>query len=172
MGFSNLQNLAPVCKILQIMDEKVVSSVALPIDTNHRNSTPKQKLHFSSLLPPELGTFFAIRGHWENGPPCSFHTPDSTGQAMSATKMSIGLAEIFPPQAIVLGLKNRTKPGAIAELIRQLIELRHISEDDERGVVESILAQEKLGSTALYDGVAFPHCRSSCTDRFVGKSTG
>jgi mannitol/fructose-specific phosphotransferase system IIA component (Ntr-type) len=89
-------------------------------------------------------------------------------QATSAAKISVGLAEIFPPEAIVVGLKSRTKQGAIAELVRHLVRLGYITEDEEGAVVDSILAREKHGSTALYDGVAFPHCRSSFTERFAG----
>jgi PTS system nitrogen regulatory IIA component len=89
-------------------------------------------------------------------------------QATSEAKMSIGLAEIFPPEAIVVGMKGRTKHEVIAELVHHLADLGYISESDEKGVVESILAREKLGSTILYDGIAFPHCRSTCTERFIG----
>jgi len=31
-----------------------------------------------------------------------------------------------------------------------------------------ILAREKAGSTALGNGIAFPHCRCDSTDKFVG----
>jgi nitrogen PTS system EIIA component len=89
-------------------------------------------------------------------------------QATSAAKMLVGLADIFPTEAIVVGLKSRTKQGAIVELVHHLVGLGQIMEGDVQGVVESILAREKLGSTALYDGVAFPHCRSTYTEQFVG----
>lgn len=86
----------------------------------------------------------------------------------SAAPMSIALAEIFRPEAIVIGLKNRTKSGTIAELVHRLVGLGQVREEDEKNLVESILAREKLGSTALYDGIAFPHCRSPIGERFVG----
>jgi nitrogen PTS system EIIA component len=85
-----------------------------------------------------------------------------------AARTSIGLAEVFRPEAIVLGLKNRSKTGAIAELIQHMTQRGYIREDQEGPILEGILSREKLGSTALWGGVAFPHCRSSCTDRFVG----
>lgn len=81
---------------------------------------------------------------------------------------SVGLAEIFPPEAIVLGLKSRTRETAIAELVEHLVRLGYIREGDAEGVGESILAREKVGSTALYDGIALPHCRSTVTERFIG----
>ncbi len=73
-------------------------------------------------------------------------------QATSTVKTPIGLAEIFPPEAIIVGLEHR---GCITE-------------EEEKAVVESILAREKLGSTALGNGIAFPHCRSSLTEKFIG----
>jgi PTS system nitrogen regulatory IIA component len=89
-------------------------------------------------------------------------------QGINPARMSVGLAEIFPPEAIVMGLESRTKQGAIAELVHHLVGLGRLGKDDEKGVVESMLTREKLGSTALYAGLAFPHCRSTVTDRFVG----
>ena len=89
-------------------------------------------------------------------------------QATSAAKMSVGLADIFPPEAIVVGLRSRTKQGVIAELVHHLVGMGFLTEENEEAVVESVLAREKLSSTDLYDGVAFPHCRSSSTERFVG----
>ncbi|CAN5248493.1 PTS IIA-like nitrogen regulatory protein PtsN [soil metagenome] len=89
-------------------------------------------------------------------------------QATRSISTSTGLAEIFPVEAIVIGLAQRTKRGAIVELVRQLVDLGHVKSGDSPAVLESILAREKLGSTALYDGIAFPHCRSSCVERFVG----
>jgi PTS system nitrogen regulatory IIA component len=88
-----------------------------------------------------------------------------TGHSVSD---SIGLAEVFPPEAIVLGLAARTKRGVIEELVRHLVELDLLKETDAPTVVEGILTREKMGSTALGNGIAFPHCRSSVTARFVG----
>jgi PTS system nitrogen regulatory IIA component len=89
-------------------------------------------------------------------------------QATGGAHVSLGLADVFPPDAIVVGLKNRTKHGAVAELVHHLVELGRVAEDDEQAIVESVLAREKVGSTALYDGIAFPHCRSTVTEQFVG----
>lgn len=89
-------------------------------------------------------------------------------QAARSVSAPIGLAEIFPPEAIVIGLVQRTKRGVVEELVHHLVELGHLGSPDAPAVVESILAREKMGSTALGNGIAFPHCRSSFTERFVG----
>jgi PTS system nitrogen regulatory IIA component len=89
-------------------------------------------------------------------------------QATSPYRLPVALAEIFPPQAIVIGLKQRTKEGVVTELVRHLVERGFLAENNVEAVVSSILAREKLGTTALYEGVAFPHCRTSCTEEFIG----
>jgi PTS system nitrogen regulatory IIA component len=89
-------------------------------------------------------------------------------QATSSYKLPVALSAIFPPQAIVIGLKERTKEGVVSEMVRHLVGLGILAENNVEAVVGSILAREKLGTTALYEGVAFPHCRTSCTEEFVG----
>ena len=70
--------------------------------------------------------------------------------------------------AIVLGLKSRTKPDVITELVHFLAQLVYIKQEEEAAVSQGILARERLASTALGNGVAFPHCRSSLTEKLVG----
>ncbi len=87
--------------------------------------------------------------------------------APSAGRTFVGLAEIFPPDAIVVGLKDRTIYGAVAELVHHLVELGVLRPGDEPDIVESILARERRGTSALSEGVASPHCRSTVTERFA-----
>jgi PTS system nitrogen regulatory IIA component len=89
-------------------------------------------------------------------------------QAARSVSAPIGLAEIFSREAIVTTLTQRTKPGVIEELVHRLVELGHLGEEEEKTVLGSILAREKLGSTALGNGIAVPHCRSSLTEKFIG----
>ncbi len=81
---------------------------------------------------------------------------------------SIGLADVFRQEAIVVGLVQRTKQGAVEELVHQLATLGEIPAAEGAAIVSSIMARERLqGSTGL-NGIAYPHCRVSCVDRFVG----
>jgi mannitol/fructose-specific phosphotransferase system IIA component (Ntr-type) len=80
----------------------------------------------------------------------------------------IHLADIFPAEAVVIDLQHRAKAGVVAELVRRLVETERIPPEAERSLIETILAREKMGSTALGNGIAFPHCRSSVTETFVG----
>ena len=66
-------------------------------------------------------------------------------QATCSVSTPIVLAEIFPPDAIVIGLVQRTKQGVIEELVHHLVELGNLVEGEEKAVVESVLAREKMG---------------------------
>jgi PTS system nitrogen regulatory IIA component len=79
-----------------------------------------------------------------------------------------GLASIFPPQAIVVGLRGRGKAEVIAELAHHLVRLGQISEVEAAAAVGDVLAREKRAATAPSHGIAFPHCRCPFTQEFVG----
>jgi mannitol/fructose-specific phosphotransferase system IIA component (Ntr-type) len=81
---------------------------------------------------------------------------------------SISLAQVFPLEAIVVGLETCTRSGVIFELIRRLVTLGHLAEQEEKSLIARILAREKLGTTALGNGIAMPHCRSSSATRYIG----
>ncbi len=89
-------------------------------------------------------------------------------QATRSISPTVGLAQIFPPTAIVMSLEQRTKRGVVEELVHHLVALGNLVEEQEKAVVESVLAREKMGSTALGNGIAFPHCRTSLTEKFIG----
>jgi mannitol/fructose-specific phosphotransferase system IIA component (Ntr-type) len=81
---------------------------------------------------------------------------------------SIQLADVFPREAIVVGLEQRTRQGAVEELVRHLVSGGHIPAEEAVAVVHSIMAREQLlGATGL-NGITSPHCRLSFVDRFVG----
>src|SRR5262249_742463 len=81
---------------------------------------------------------------------------------------AVVLAPIFPREAIVVGLQSRTKQGVIAELVQHLVRRGGITEEEAKVAIQNIFAREKLGSAALYSGIAFPHCSCSFTERFLG----
>lgn len=87
---------------------------------------------------------------------------------VGAIVAAVRLAEIFSPDLIVLGLEQRTKQGVIGELVQRLTHAGHVEPDDEAPLIQSIMAREEMGSTALGNGIAMPHCRSSLTERFTG----
>lgn len=88
--------------------------------------------------------------------------------ASTSPPLTTDLADIFPAEAVLIGLQHRAKAGVIAELVQRLVETGRIAPEAEQSLINTIVAREKMGSTALVNGVAFPHCRSSATDSFVG----
>lgn len=124
-----------------------------------------------------LGT--ALSGVFQTGvvvdPLVTRHVPSSRPVGSAADMQEfrrptipICLAEVFPPEAIVIGLQQHTKAGVVAELVHRLVENERIAASVEQSLIELILAREKMGSTALGNGLAFPNCRSSVTESFVG----
>jgi PTS system nitrogen regulatory IIA component len=89
-------------------------------------------------------------------------------KSMDPRPAPAGLVEVFPPEAILFGLRGRTEHAVIAELVRHAVALRRIPAWAEEDVAGQVEERERLGSTALGNGIAFPHCRSAQTERFVG----
>jgi mannitol/fructose-specific phosphotransferase system IIA component (Ntr-type) len=87
--------------------------------------------------------------------------------ADSTVATPIRLASIFQPEAIVVDPRQRAKAGVVTELVHRLTKLGHVLPEDETRLVESVLAREKIGSTA-FNGIAMPHCRSGLTKKLVG----
>ena len=86
----------------------------------------------------------------------------------SAIHSPLRLTELFPPETICVGLGPHTKSDVIADLVHQAVVVGHLPRSAEEPIVEAILERERLGSTALGHGVAYPHCRWRSLDRFVG----
>ena len=83
-------------------------------------------------------------------------------------RFSVKLAEIFPPEAILVGLEGRTKVKVIEKLVRHAVALDYVPQSAEEALVRFCREREEMGTTALGNGTAFPHCRSSFAARFVG----
>lgn len=89
-------------------------------------------------------------------------------KALDPPVTPVRLAEIFRPEATLIKLEHRDKPGIIAGLVHRLVEVGHIAPAAEAPLVQLILAREKMGSTAIGKGIASPHCPSNLIDTFVG----
>jgi mannitol/fructose-specific phosphotransferase system IIA component (Ntr-type) len=78
------------------------------------------------------------------------------------------LSELFPPEAIRIGLAQRSKAAVIEALVHHAVVLGYLSQHEEPRIVARILARESLASTALGHGIAMPHCQWDALDRFIG----
>ena len=69
----------------------------------------------------------------------------------------IKLPDLLKDKYIELDLKEKEKPKLIAELVDMVAKPSRIK--DRKAIFEAILEREKLGSTAIGNGVAIPHAK-------------
>ena len=75
------------------------------------------------------------------------------------------LADLVAPNAIIPALKVNGKKQALQELAAKAAEL---SGQNERAIFEILLQREKLGSTAVGNGIAIPHGKMPNLTRLFG----
>jgi PTS system nitrogen regulatory IIA component len=66
------------------------------------------------------------------------------------------LSETIAPKRINLNLKATTRDG----ILEELVSLLRLKKPARLALLQTLQAREELGSTALGDGIAIPHCRS------------
>src|SRR5512147_2581845 len=79
--------------------------------------------------------------------------------------MSMTLTDLVAPNAVVPALKVNSKKQAIQELAARAAEL---TGQNERAILEILMQREKLGSTAVGNGVAIPHGKLPKLGRLFG----
>lgn len=90
-------------------------------------------------------------------------------RASPATTMKI--ADWLSPSDMMPALQATTVEGVVREMCRQLQTRQKLAQVDE--IVSGILAREKIMPTAMGDGIALPHFRTTRVDRLqcvVGRS--
>jgi len=79
--------------------------------------------------------------------------------------MSMSLSDLVAPNAIIPALKVNGKKQAMQELAARAAAL---TGQNERAILEILLQREKLGSTAVGNGVAIPHGKLPKLGRLFG----
>lgn len=75
------------------------------------------------------------------------------------------LTDLVAPQAVIPALKVNNKKQALQELAVRAAELTGRS---EREILEVLQQREKLGSTAIGNGIAIPHGKLANLERLFG----
>lgn len=70
---------------------------------------------------------------------------------------TLKLHNLLSPDMVLADLKSKDKASVIGEMVSFLKEKKKISKDKE--LFEKIIQREALGSTAIGEGVAIPHCK-------------
>lgn len=75
------------------------------------------------------------------------------------------LSEIFKPQTVILDLKAHDKKGVLEELSQVITEQEKSL--NKGTLLQVLLERERLGSTAIGDGVALPHGKLRELDKLL-----
>ena len=78
---------------------------------------------------------------------------------------AVSIADILPPEAVVVPLQAESKQDAIDSLIDLLAEHGHISDSDEMKRV--VWDRENQRSTGIGEGLAIPHGKSTAISRLI-----
>ena len=65
--------------------------------------------------------------------------------------------QLLMQDMIILELKSQDREGVVREMVNFLKKRNKISKEKE--LYETLIQREKLGSTAIGEGVAIPHCK-------------
>lgn len=75
------------------------------------------------------------------------------------------LTDILVRDACLVDLKGQTKPEVLAELANSLVAA--VPSLDRAELYAMLIEREKLGTTAMGDGIAIPHARIESLDRVL-----
>ncbi|MCU0980016.1 MAG: PTS sugar transporter subunit IIA [Pirellulaceae bacterium] len=84
------------------------------------------------------------------------------------SRTSVRLAELFPAEFILFGLVGRSRREVVEEMIGRLSAVGRIPVAHQLPLAKLVLDREKIGSTALGRGVAFPRCRTDDIESHLG----
>jgi nitrogen PTS system EIIA component len=77
------------------------------------------------------------------------------------------IMDFLSKKAITIDIKSTKKEEVIKELVESLIISGDIEKKHRNKLIESLMARESLGSTAIGQGIAIPHAKSDCVDKLV-----
>jgi mannitol/fructose-specific phosphotransferase system IIA component (Ntr-type) len=90
-----------------------------------------------------------------------------------ATRESVGVAalrlsDVFSPGLVMYFEPGITKEHSIRQLILTLADHGKLPAAAVEEVIAKVLQRERLGTTAMGKGMAFPHARTTAVDRSTG----
>ncbi|MCX5714558.1 MAG: PTS sugar transporter subunit IIA [Candidatus Omnitrophica bacterium] len=77
------------------------------------------------------------------------------------------IMEFLSSKAVIMDIKSSKKEDVIQELVEALVNSGDIDKRNRNKIVESLIARESLGSTAIGQGVAIPHTKCDCVQNLV-----
>lgn len=77
------------------------------------------------------------------------------------------IMDFLASKAILTDIQANKKEDVLHELVDALIAAGEVEKACRSKLIESLLARENLGSTAIGQGVAIPHAKTPCVQRLV-----
>lgn len=77
------------------------------------------------------------------------------------------IMDFLSKKAIVTNIQSTKKEDVIKELVDALIAAGDIEKRCRNKLIDSLMAREALGSTAIGQGIAIPHAKSDCVEHLV-----
>ncbi len=79
--------------------------------------------------------------------------------------MPIALSDLLDERHVILGLRSRKPANAIREIVQMLSRTGKIAKPE--AFLEQVLARERMHTSVVENGVAFPHARTDLVDEIV-----
>ena len=77
------------------------------------------------------------------------------------------ISDFLSKKAVVTDLKSSKKEDILRELVDALVTSGEIEKRHRNKLIESLMARETLGSTAIGQGVGIPHAKSDCVKNLI-----
>lgn len=77
------------------------------------------------------------------------------------------IMDFLSRKAITTDVKAVKKEEVVKELVDLLVNMGEIEKRHRNKLIDSLMARESLGSTAIGQGIAIPHAKSDCVDKLV-----
>lgn len=77
------------------------------------------------------------------------------------------ISEFLCKEAISNDLRATNKVEVISEMVSMLVEAGALEKKSKAKIIESLMAREALGSTAIGQGIAIPHAKSDTVTKLV-----
>jgi mannitol/fructose-specific phosphotransferase system IIA component (Ntr-type) len=75
--------------------------------------------------------------------------------------------ELLSDEFIILDFKAKDKQDAIEKMVNHFVNKGRIKEHQRKPIVDALTAREKLASTAVEKGIAFPHASSETLEQLL-----
>lgn len=150
---NDILTLSEVAQYLKVAEKTVLRMI-------HRNEIPCAKIGNQWRFQKSL------IDRWLHGQMQARPADGSLATLMEESPLYVRLSRLIRPEYVVLGIKPDTKEGVLAQLIGPLERQGLIH--DRSLFLSGLIKRERMVSTAVGHGVAFPHLRNPGDNPITG----